>query len=115
LPLFSAIAKLNRTTIYAARLVDDFNNPNLMRFGTPYPGPIRSAPGPMKVAAYADMKQSAAGVRSSWDAAHYYMDKTMHRRDELLAKYAVERENESIAAIAETATIPTTDPSTATI
>jgi hypothetical protein len=39
----------------------------------------------------------------------------MHRRDELLAKYAVERENESIAAIAETATIPTTDPSTATI
>ena len=63
-----------------------------MRFGTSYPGPIQSAPGPMQAPACADMKHMSAGMRSSWDAAHYYMDKTISRRDELLAKYEAERQ-----------------------
>lgn len=83
---------MHRTTIYAARLVDDFNNPSLLRFGTPYPGPLRVEHGPMRTLASADMKHSVAGLRSSWEAAHYYMDETIRRRDELLAKYAEERE-----------------------
>ena len=77
-----------RTTIYAARLVDDFNNPNLMRIGTPYPGPIETRVGPMRTAAVADMKGTAAGMRGSWEAAHHYMDKTIQRRNELLTQAA---------------------------
>lgn len=85
---------INRTTIYAARLVDDFNNPHLLRFGTPYPGPLRVEQGPMRVTASADLKHSVVGLRSSWQAAHYYMDQTIQRRDELLAKYAKERDGD---------------------
>jgi hypothetical protein len=71
-------------------LVDDFNNPNLMQFGTPYPGPVEARVGPMRTPAVADMKGTAAGMRSSWEAAHHYMDKTIQRRNELLAKVAEE-------------------------
>jgi hypothetical protein len=78
---------LCRTTIYASRLVDDFNNPNLMRFGTPYPGAIEAGCGPMRGAANAEMKHTAAGLRSSWAAAHHYMDETIQRRNELLEQY----------------------------
>lgn len=52
----------------------------------------------MRTLASADMKHSAAGLRSSWEAAHYYMDETIKRRDELLAKYANERDSVAVAA-----------------
>ena len=84
-----------RTTIYAARLVDDFNNPNLMNVGQPYPGNIETRVGPMRTPAVADMKGTAAGMRSSWDAAHHYMDKTIQRRNELLAKVAEDASSKS--------------------
>jgi hypothetical protein len=51
----------------------------------------------MRIVASADMKHTAAGLRSSWEAAHYYMDETIKRRDELLAKYAKERESTASA------------------
>ena len=105
--IFVLFLSMHRTTIYAARLVDDLNNPALLRFGTPYPGPVRVEQGPMRTAASADLKHSAAGLRSSWEAAHYYMDQTIQRRDELLAKYAKERESSSGATDAPNDVTPT--------
>ena len=61
-----------------------------MQFGTPYPGSIETRVGPMVCVAVSDMKNIAAGNRSSWEAAHYYMDKTIQRRNELLARVAEE-------------------------
>jgi hypothetical protein len=52
----------------------------------------------MRTLASADMKHSAAGLRSSWEAAHYYMDETIQRRDDLFAKYARECESVAVAA-----------------
>ena len=66
-----------------------------MQFGTPYPGSIATRVGPMRTPAVADMKHTAAGMRSSWEAAHYYMDKTIQRRNELLAQVAAENESSS--------------------
>jgi hypothetical protein len=71
-------------------LVDDFNNPNLLNVGAPYEALIGPMVGPMRTPALADMKGTAAGMRSSWEAAHHYMDKTIQRRNELLAKVAAE-------------------------
>jgi hypothetical protein len=51
----------------------------------------------MRTASSADLKHSVAGLRGSWEAAHYYMDQTIQRRDELLAKYAKERESSAVA------------------
>ena len=66
-----------------------------MRFGTPYPGSIETRVGPMRTPAVADMKGTAAGMRSSWEAAHHYMDKTIQRRNELLAKNAEDASSSS--------------------
>lgn len=66
-----------------------------MIVGQPYPGSIETRVGPMHAPAIADMKGTAQGMRSSFEAAHYYMDKTIQRRNELLAKAAAEKASSS--------------------
>lgn len=66
-----------------------------MNVGQPYSGSMETRVGPMRTPAVADMKGTTAGMRSSWDAAHHYMDKTIQRRNELLAKVAEDTSSKS--------------------
>jgi len=49
---------------------------------------------PMYGAAHADMKNHGGGTRSTFLAAKYYETEAQKRRDELLAKYAAEKEEQ---------------------
>jgi hypothetical protein len=75
-----------RTSIHAARVVDDFANPEMtiqQQLHEP-----RIAAGPMRGMAHADLKHCSGGSRGTFAAAEYYLDVAKQRRDELLAKVA---------------------------
>jgi hypothetical protein len=50
---------------------------------------------PMYGAVHADLKHLDAGVGGTFMAAQHYNDESRQRRDELLAKYAAEKLEES--------------------
>jgi hypothetical protein len=50
---------------------------------------------PMYGAVHGDLKHLDAGVGGTFMAAQHYVDESRQRRDELLAKYAAERLEES--------------------
>jgi hypothetical protein len=56
---------------------------------------------PMYGAVHADLKHLDAGVGSTFMAAKHYGDESRQRRDELLAKYAAEKLEESVEKLEE--------------
>lgn len=75
-----------RTSIDAARIVDDFKNPEKTLLSSLCER--RIVAGPMRGAVHADLKHLPAGAPSTFAAARYYSDASRKRRDELLAKYS---------------------------
>ena len=100
-PLYSTHANTPyyRTSIYAAKVVDAFERPDMsMRSVLHEP---RIAAGPMQGAVHADLKHCAGGSRSTFAAAHYYADAAKQRRDELLAQYKTSSPEEGTTTTAE--------------
>ena len=75
-------------SIYAQRTVERFfitPDARIAKTTDPYLGQ------PMSAAAHSDVMATPGGVRSSYDGALQYAAEARERRDELLAKYAVEK------------------------
>jgi hypothetical protein len=77
---------VRRASISAQRVVDSFQQPEVSVFSKV--GDARTSDRPMYGAAHADVKNSDAGIRSTFLAATYYAEEAKKRRDGLLAKYS---------------------------
>jgi hypothetical protein len=76
---------VRRASISAQRVVDSFQQPEVTVFSKV--SNARTSDRPMYAAAHADVKNSEAGIRSTFLAANYYAEEAKKHRDELLAKY----------------------------
>jgi hypothetical protein len=95
----NAYTQYYRTSIYAAKVVDAFERPDMSMTSVLHEP--RIAAGPMQGAAHADLKHCSGGTRSTFAAAHYYADAAKQRRDELLAQYKTSSPEESATTTAE--------------